>query len=268
MEETLHKEAMESITQRLSTVESLYFPRALQSNVSNSSHRKSLLLDLLSRDAAVFLERYGENLTSEELEKFDNLKSDYEVNWHLKNLRSKISPSDEELKMRSVKVKNRRLAYLNQLISDGSYFSEDSMREREPYLHHEFVGKFQDRSCRVMARPGERWSETLMRRSEEAVLVSKIRAEQIRLGVDEREWIGNEMNRPEEEEEEEEEDDEEENGVAKDAHGSHANENQIYFYAKSLVQFLLMAVSPMRCLMLQMSPHQAAISMARRQLFH
>ncbi|PRQ27772.1 hypothetical protein RchiOBHm_Chr6g0308841 [Rosa chinensis] len=30
------------------------------------------------------------------------------------------------------------------------------MREGEPYLHHEYVGKFQVPSCRSMARPGER----------------------------------------------------------------------------------------------------------------
>ncbi|KAF2308359.1 hypothetical protein GH714_000257 [Hevea brasiliensis] len=61
------------------------------------------------------------------------LDNDYEINWHLKNLRSKVSPTSEELKSRSVKVKNRRLAYLNKLIHDGTYFSEDAMREREPY---------------------------------------------------------------------------------------------------------------------------------------
>ncbi|EEF45045.1 conserved hypothetical protein [Ricinus communis] len=208
---------MESIARRLSTVENLYFPFSLQSNASSPAQRQSLLLDLLFRDAAVFLERYGAQLTCEELEEFDTLKKDYEINWHLKNLRSKMAPTTEELKSRSVRVKNRRLAYLNRLINDGSYFSEDSMREREPYLHHEFVGKFQDQTARGMARPGERWSETLMRRSEEAILVSKIRAEQMRLGVDERDWVGNGMNQQEEEEEEDEED-EEENEVVGNSH--------------------------------------------------
>ncbi|KAJ6394189.1 hypothetical protein OIU77_023420 [Salix suchowensis] len=203
------KEAMESMTERLSSLENLYFPRALQSHATNPSQRKSLLLDLLSRDAAVFLERYGAQLNSEELREFDTLNYDYEINWHLKNLRTKISPTSEELRSRSVTVKNRRLAYLDKLVLDGKYFSEDSMREREPYLHHEFVGKFQDPSARGMARPGERWSETLMRRCEEAILVSKIREEQQRLGVDEMEWVGNERNQQQQEEEEEEEEDEE-----------------------------------------------------------
>jgi len=155
-------------------------------------------------------ERYGAQLNSEELREFDILNYDYEINWHLKNIRTKMSPTSEELKSRSVTVKNRRLAYLDKLVLDGKYFSEDAMREREPYLHHEFVGKFQDPSARGMARPGERWSETLMRRCEEAILVSKIREEQQRLGVDEMEWVGNERNQQQQEEEEEEEEDEDE----------------------------------------------------------
>lgn len=84
------------------------------------------------------------------------------------------------------------------------------MREREPYLHHEYVGKFQDPSSRSMARPGERWSETLIRRSEEAFLVSEIRREQQRLGIAERDWVGNERMQEQDMEEEDEEEEEEE----------------------------------------------------------
>ncbi|WCJ20760.1 hypothetical protein M5689_002972 [Euphorbia peplus] len=156
MQETLKKEAMDSMAERLSAVENLYFPRAVQSNAVNPSQRKSLLLDLLSRDAAVFLERYGSQLTFEELQEFDMLNNDYEINWHLKNLRSK------------------------------------------------------DQTARGMARPGERWSETLMRRCEEAILVSKIRDEQQRLGVAESEWVGQPTRQVEEQEEEEEEEETEE----------------------------------------------------------
>lgn len=98
---------------------------------------------------------------------------------------------------------------MDKLMFDGKFFSEDSMRDREPYLHHEFVGKFQDQSGRRMSRPGERWSETLLRRAEEALLMEKIRSEQQRLGVDERDWVGNERQQEEQEEEEEEEEEEE-----------------------------------------------------------
>lgn len=201
---------MESITERLSHLENLYFPRAQQSSATLPSQRKSILQDLYSRDLPVFLERYGSLLTSEELKEFDILSDDYEINWHLNHLRSLISPTSEDLKSRSAKVKNRRRAYMDKLMFDGKFFSEDSMRDREPYLHHEFVGKFQDQSGRRMSRPGERWSETLLRRAEEALLMEKIRSEQQRLGVDERDWVGNERQQEEQEEEEEEDEEEEE----------------------------------------------------------
>ncbi|KAK4262516.1 hypothetical protein QN277_028068 [Acacia crassicarpa] len=220
-------DATERLSERLSSLENLYFPRALQSAAADPSQRKAIFLDLLSRDVALFLERYGSQLRSNELREFDALKSDYEINWHLKRLWSVMSPTSEELRMRSVTVKNRRRAYLDKLMCDGNYFSEDAMREREPYLHHEYVGRFQDQSGRAMARPGERWSETLMRRSEEAFLVAKIRGEQQRLGVAERDWVGNERIQEEvevevevefEEEEEEVEEEEERIKITSDNH--------------------------------------------------
>uniref|UniRef100_A0A803R5J9 CCD97-like C-terminal domain-containing protein n=1 Tax=Cannabis sativa TaxID=3483 RepID=A0A803R5J9_CANSA len=173
---------MESIADRLSAMDDLYFPRAIQPTAINPSQRKLILLDLLSRDVPVFLERYGPKLTHEELRQFDALKNNYEINWHLNHLRSVMNPTSDELRSKSVTVKNRRRAYLNKLICDGHYFSEDSMREREPYLHHEYLGKFQDLSGRSMARPGERWSETLLRRAEEAILVAKIRGGAAEIG--------------------------------------------------------------------------------------
>ncbi|XP_017230517.2 uncharacterized protein LOC108205191 [Daucus carota subsp. sativus] len=204
------KATMESISERLSELEDLYFPKALESSAVNPSQRKSLLLDLLSRDVPVFLERYGSQLKFEELEEFDVLRDDYEVKWHLDHLRSVMRPTEEELKLRSAKVKNRRRAYMDKLIYDGQYFSEYAMREREPYLHHEYVGQYQDLSGRRMARPGERWSDTLMRRVDEGILVAKIRREQQRLGVAQRDWVGVEMELQQEEVEEEEESEEEE----------------------------------------------------------
>ncbi|GLT49099.1 hypothetical protein SLA2020_226790 [Shorea laevis] len=63
---------MKSITERLSSMEDFYFRRALLSSAT-ASQRKSILLDILSRVVAVFLERYGSQLTSDELWEFDFL---------------------------------------------------------------------------------------------------------------------------------------------------------------------------------------------------
>lgn len=209
---------MDRIATRLSAVEDLYFPSSFlgpspagtgAAPPPSPPRRRAELRSLLARDAPLFLERYGAALSADELAAFDALSPDYEVDWHLRRLRAAAAGAPPP----ASRVRNRRRAFLDRLVREGEYFSEDAMREREPYLHHEYLGRFQDPLGRAMARPGERWSETLMRRAEEAVIVEKIRGEQIRRGVDPSEWVGGGTDETmEEQEEEEEEEEEEEDG--------------------------------------------------------
>ncbi|RLN41838.1 coiled-coil domain-containing protein 97 [Panicum miliaceum] len=94
---------------------------------------------------------------------FNTLSPDYEVDWHLRRVCTAAVGATPPM----ARVQNRRRAYLDRLVREGKYFSEEAMWEREPYMHHEYLGCFQDPLGRAMARPGERWSETLMRREEE-----------------------------------------------------------------------------------------------------
>jgi hypothetical protein len=210
--------AMDRIATRLSAVEDLYFPSSFLRSAASSRdfpapaqpppsppRRQAELRSLLARDAPLFLERYGSALAPDELAAFDALSPDYEVDWHLRRLRAAAAGQPRP----AWQVRNRRRAYLHRLLREGDYFSEDAMRERDPYLHHEYLGRFQDPLGRAMARPGERWSDTLMRRAEEAVIVDKIRGEQIRRGVHPSEWVGGGGTDESMQEEEEEEDDEE-----------------------------------------------------------
>lgn len=200
----LEANVIQKLSERISNLADLHLPYAMRTREEPVSplEVKDLLAALLSRDPAIFLERYGSKLKTEELQEFEVLKDDYAVNWHLRHLKSILNPTTEEKRLHAVTAKNRRLAYMERLIHDGQYFSEDAMRERAPLLHHEYVGKFQDPSSRGFSRPGERWSETLMRQSEEARIVQQIKEEQERLGIQEEE-----TDKEEEEEEEEEEDD-------------------------------------------------------------
>ncbi|KAF0900952.1 hypothetical protein E2562_037086 [Oryza meyeriana var. granulata] len=181
--------AMDRIAGRLSAVDGLYYPTSF---LRSAPDHKAALLALLSRDSPLFLERYGGALSHDELAAFDALAADYEVGWHLRRLRAALAGGSPP----ASRVRNRRRAYLDRLVREGEYFSEEAMREREPYLHHEYLGRFQDPTGRAMARPGERWSETLMRRAEEAVIVEKIRGEQIRRGVDPSEWAAQILGKP------------------------------------------------------------------------
>ncbi|KAL0920778.1 hypothetical protein M5K25_009945 [Dendrobium thyrsiflorum] len=150
----MERSAMEGIAERLAAMDSLYFPGGIRSPPLDASQRKAALFDLISRDAPIFLERYGGELTANELGVFDVLRSDYEVGWHVDRLRRSLVPTEADSRAKSATVRNRRRAYMERLIRGGEYFSEDSMREREPYLHHEYVGRFQDPVGRVSSRPG------------------------------------------------------------------------------------------------------------------
>lgn len=221
----LDEDVMDKISERLSNLADLHLPYAMRTREEPVSplEVKDLLAALLSRDPAIFLERYGSKLKTEELQEFEVLKDDYAVNWHLRHLKSILNPTIEEKRLHAVTAKNRRLAYMERLIHDGQYFSEDAMRERAPLLHHEYVGRFQDPNSRGFSRPGERWSETLMRQSEEARIVQQIKEEQERLGIEEEETDEEEEGGNEEEEEEEEEEDDSTSNEEMTKNDKHAN---------------------------------------------
>ncbi|KAH9331009.1 hypothetical protein KI387_003117 [Taxus chinensis] len=219
----LEDSVVKRIAERLSTLGDIYLPHDIRSRQDTiaPSEIEALLNDLLSRDAAIFLERYGSKLKVEELQEFEVLKDDYEISWHLKHIKSFLVPTKEESRLHAVATKNRRLAYMNRLIDDGQYFSEDAMRSRAPFLHHEYVGKYQDPTIRGFSRPGERWSETLMRQSEEAMIVAKIKEEQERLGIKEEEQEEEQVVEEEDGEEEEEQE------VEKEEEDSKSDENMM-----------------------------------------
>ncbi|KAG0474269.1 hypothetical protein HPP92_013955 [Vanilla planifolia] len=150
----MERSVMEGITERLAALDGLYFPGSIRSGTLDSSQRKTALFDLLARDVPIFLERYGEELTVDELASFEVLRSDYEVGWHLSRLRRHLLPTEADSRAQFSVVRNRRRAYMERLIHAGEYFSEDAMREREPFLHHQYVGRFQDPSGRVFFKAG------------------------------------------------------------------------------------------------------------------
>ncbi|EFJ06762.1 hypothetical protein SELMODRAFT_106329 [Selaginella moellendorffii] len=209
--------ALDAIADRLSALPELYLPHSSFAGRADQQvsqqEKKDHLVSLLHRDAAIFLERYGSRLLLSELTEFECLKEDYEVNWHLKKLRAAKNPSPGEQRSRAAAVKNRRLAFLEQLVEDGNYFSEEEMRMRCPLLHHEYVGQFQEPSIWAFSRRGDKMADILIRQSEEAFIQRKMEEERKKiLEVEE-----------EEEEEEEDEEDEEDEGKTKDGE-QHKNE--------------------------------------------
>eukprot|EP00879_Flechtneria_rotunda_P003334 GHRR01003560.1.p1 GENE.GHRR01003560.1~~GHRR01003560.1.p1 ORF type:complete len:329 (+),score=116.00 GHRR01003560.1:195-1181(+) len=148
----LPEDFREAVTGRLSQHAELALPAAMtrERAYPTGPELQAYLSGLLQRDPAVFLERYGKLLSQTELEGFQLLQHDYEVSYWLQQLGAVPSSSgsnkqqgraSSSSKALSTTAKNRRLAYMRRLECDGEYFSEDSMRAREPLIWHEYIGQ-------------------------------------------------------------------------------------------------------------------------------
>jgi len=101
--------------------------------------KEKIVKDLLSSRPAVFLQRFGRFLSEDQLDYFQDFReNDFEVDFYLKETRQ-INCR----KVQQQRVKNRRYAMLQRMIqSSDSHFSEAAMRERNPLLYEQLVGRF------------------------------------------------------------------------------------------------------------------------------
>lgn len=136
------------ISLKLSSLTDLRLPASITRDAPYPDQQaiRLYLAELLQRDPAVFLERYSKLLSSEDLSKFEPLRSNYEVDFWLKQAEASSSPATTAHASRghlSTTAKNRRLAYMYRLEQQGEYFSETSMRDREPLIWHEHIGQYE-----------------------------------------------------------------------------------------------------------------------------
>ena len=138
----LELHSVQALAQRLKTDASLRLPASLERSAAESiseQKRREYLETLLHRDPGVFLERYASKLTDAERALFEPLRGNYEVDFYLKLAEDDAKRAASKT---SATTKNRRHAQLNRLVADGSYFSEDAMRNRAPLLHHQYIGQY------------------------------------------------------------------------------------------------------------------------------
>jgi hypothetical protein len=77
-------------------------------------------------------------------------RADFEVDFHLKVLEDAAAAqagagtgtAGGQAAAAGATAKNRRLAAMNRLLVEGSYFSEKEMRERQPGMYHQYVGQY------------------------------------------------------------------------------------------------------------------------------
>ena len=108
------------------------------------------------------MERYGRSLDKQQLREFTPLRSDYEVDFWLRQL--EFQPAAEQASV-SKKAKNRRLAQvrtvftmllnlsihsslldnikqMNRLLATD-FFEDESSRRRAPLLHEQYIGQYE-----------------------------------------------------------------------------------------------------------------------------
>jgi len=103
----------------------------------NLEEKEQIVTDLLLKNEAEFLNRYGRFLSEDLLGYFENGKS-YEVDFYLEKAR--------QANCRFVKqqrVKNRRYQALQNMVESGSdYFKEVEMKRRNPLLYNQLIGQY------------------------------------------------------------------------------------------------------------------------------
>jgi hypothetical protein len=157
------------ICSRLSKDDTLVIPTHMLRDRLYPSQQEleGYLQSLLRRDPAVFLERYGKQLTSAELALFEQLCSDYEVKHWYEDAEKALTPAPQAAPGLPTASKNRRLAYMLRLEKEGEYFSEENMRTRAPLIWHEYIGQHEGEAAPVQPSEGEQLHDTLLRAHDE-----------------------------------------------------------------------------------------------------
>ncbi|KAM3911997.1 coiled-coil domain-containing protein 97 [Leptodactylus fuscus] len=171
--------------------------RSQQIGEPEFSHEQkmAMLLDLYKTKPLIFLERFRKVLKEEHLECFSHLSGDYTADFYFKEIRKA-----SVMKVHHTRVRNKRYAALQQLISAGEYFSDEQMRDRDPLMYEHYVGQYQSEEeimsqNRCEMAKANSLSDVLLNSCEEQTLQRRLEAQR-------------EMEHNCEEEEEEEEDDE------------------------------------------------------------
>ncbi|XP_064622827.1 coiled-coil domain-containing protein 97-like isoform X2 [Lineus longissimus] len=84
-----------------------------------------------------FLARFGKQLVEGDLQFFKHLESDYTIQFYMTEVKRLL-----DNKRTATNIKNRRYQAMLKMTSEGTYFSEEEMKERDPLLYEQMVGQF------------------------------------------------------------------------------------------------------------------------------
>ena len=125
------------------------FDRICLSNVVISSQQRGepeftreqkhdILHHLYTTNPANFIYRFGSLLTDDELKQHFDGNTDY--------IRQIATPHRHKIRA------NRRYVYMQQLLANGTYFSDEAMKERSPLLYEQMIGKYNDETTTELVK--------------------------------------------------------------------------------------------------------------------
>ncbi|XP_035776346.1 coiled-coil domain-containing protein 97-like [Anopheles albimanus] len=141
-EETIHEsELFAHIT---SNPQVFYKNQQINEPEISSIEKESILREVMDKSHCTFLSRFGLFMDEKHLRYFEQHEQTmayspderYEIDHHLERIRRLKNGG------RAIDVRNRRYAALQKLCSEGTYFSEHEMMQREPLLYDQLVGQF------------------------------------------------------------------------------------------------------------------------------
>lgn len=83
-----------------------------------------------------FIYRFGSVLSDEELREHFDPNADY--------IRQIANSNRQKIRA------NRRYVYMQQLVANGTYFSDEAMKERSPLLYEQMIGRYNDGSTKEL----------------------------------------------------------------------------------------------------------------------
>ena len=132
LEQTKH-----TMLQRLSFSDAFFKHQQRGEPDMTSMEKYKIAEDILSKNKTLFLERFWKYLGIEDMAYFKQYENEYEIDFYLKQIcKSKTNNFDKN------RIKNRRFKAMQQLLSEGDYFSDDEMRYRDPLLYEQLIGRY------------------------------------------------------------------------------------------------------------------------------
>ncbi|XP_078675297.1 coiled-coil domain-containing protein 97-like isoform X2 [Branchiostoma floridae x Branchiostoma belcheri] len=136
-----------------------------------TQQKMDIVRGILEKSHLTFLERFWKYLAEEDLEYFQRMQNSYELDFYMKEVKKRLDNAKKK-----TGVKNRRYEAMQRMLQDGSYFSEEEMRQRDPLLYEQHIGQFLDpeEKNERSADPEMSLSQMIMGQIEEKIIESKL----------------------------------------------------------------------------------------------